>query len=52
MFINGDYYKKKIKNYVKGNKTMNDKQIKNFIMYYERITKHMLKTFQNSRYSD
>ena len=27
-----------------GNKTMNDKQIENFVMYYERITKHMLKT--------
>jgi hypothetical protein len=23
---------------------MTDKQIKNFIMYYERLTKHMLKT--------
>ena len=30
-----------------GNKTMNDKQIKNFVMYYERITKHMLKTTPN-----
>ena len=28
----------------RGNKTMTDKQIKNFIMYYERLTKHMLKT--------
>ncbi len=28
----------------KGNKTMSDKQIQNFIMYYERITKHILKT--------
>ena len=28
----------------KGKKTMNDKQIENFVMYYERITKHMLKT--------
>ena len=35
---------KKLKNTSKGNKTMNDKQIKNFVMYYERITKHMLKT--------
>ena len=26
------------------NKTMTDKQIKNFVMYYERLTKHMLKT--------
>ena len=23
---------------------MTDKQVENFIMYYERITKHMLKT--------
>jgi D-glycerate 3-kinase len=29
----------------RGKKTMSDKQIKNFIMFYERITKHMLKTF-------
>ena len=28
----------------KGNKTMTDKQIENFVMYYERITKHMSKT--------
>ena len=28
-----------------GDKTMSDKQIENFIMYYERLTKHMLKTF-------
>ena len=44
MFLNGDYYKKKLRITSKGNKTMTDKQIKNFIMYYERITKHMLKT--------
>jgi len=35
---------KKLKITSKGNKTMNDKQIENFIMYYERITKYMLKT--------
>ena len=35
---------KKLRITSKGNKTMSDKQIKNFIMYYERITKHMLKT--------
>ena len=28
----------------KGKKTMTDKQIENFVMYYERLTKHMLKT--------
>ena len=35
---------KKLRITGKGNKTMNDNQIKNFVMYYERITKHMLKT--------
>ena len=35
---------KKLRITGKGNKTMTDKQIENFVMYYERITKHMLKT--------
>ena len=35
---------KKLRLTNKGNKIMNEKQIKNFIMYYERITKHILKT--------
>ena len=35
---------KKLRITSKGNKTMNNKQIENFVMYYERITKHMLKT--------
>jgi D-glycerate 3-kinase len=35
---------KKLRISRKGNKIMTDKQIKNFVMYYERITKHMLKT--------
>ncbi len=35
---------KKLRISGKGNKIMTDKQIENFIMYYERITKHMLKT--------
>ena len=35
---------KKLRITGKGNKTMNDKQIENFVMYYERITKYMLKT--------
>ena len=34
---------KKLRIYGKGKKTMTDKQINNFIMYYERLTKHMLK---------
>ena len=32
----------------KGKKIMNKTQIKNFIMFYERLTKHMLKTFGQS----
>ena len=39
---------KKLRITGKGNKTMNDKQIENFVMYYERITKHMLKTLPKS----
>ncbi len=35
---------KKLRVTKRGNKTMSDKEIKNFIMYYERLTKHMLKT--------
>ena len=35
---------KKLRVTGKGNKTMTDVQIKKFVMYYERITKHMLKT--------
>ena len=34
---------KKLRITSKGNKTMTDKQVKRFIMYYERLTKHMLK---------
>ena len=36
---------KKLRIISKGSKTMSGNQIKNFIMYYERLTKHMLKTF-------
>ena len=35
---------KKLRITSKGNKTMSDKQIENFVMYYERITKHILST--------
>ena len=35
---------KKLRFTSKGKKTMSDNQIKNFIMFYERLTKHMLKT--------
>ena len=34
---------KKLRITSKGKKTMTDNQIYNFIMYYERLTKHMLK---------
>ena len=34
---------KKLRTTSKGKKTMDNKQVKNFIMYYERLTKHMLK---------
>ena len=36
---------KKLKATSKGKKTMNDIQVKEFIMHYERLTKHMLKNF-------
>ena len=36
---------KKLRVTSSGKKTMSDKQIKNFIMFYERLTKHMLKNF-------
>ena len=35
---------KKLRILFKGKKIMSDVQIKNFIMFYERLTKHMLKT--------
>ncbi len=34
---------KKLRTKSKGNKTMSDEQVKNFVMYYERLTKNMLK---------
>ena len=34
---------KKLRSISKGKKTMSDNQIKTFIMFYERLTKHMLK---------
>ena len=37
---------KKLRMTSKGKKTMNEIQIKNFIMYYERLTKHMLKNLK------
>ncbi len=36
---------KKLRTTSKGKRTMNDNQIKNFIMFYERITKNMLKNY-------
>ena len=46
MFISGDCYERKLKAVSNGKKTMNDIQIKNFIMYYERLTKHMIQNFE------
>ena len=47
MFLNGDCYKKKkLRATSKGKKTMTDIEIKNFIMYYERLTRHMLKNLK------
>ena len=45
MYINGVCYKNE--NLYKPQKEKNDEcnQIKNFIMFYERLTKHMLKNF-------
>ncbi len=37
---------KKLKITKKGKNIMNASQIKNFIMYYERLTKHLLKNYQ------
>ena len=34
---------KKLRITSKGRKTMTDKEIENFIMFYERLSKHMLK---------
>tara|TARA_B100000963_G_scaffold334301_1_gene327377 strand:+ start:2755 stop:3675 length:921 start_codon:yes stop_codon:yes gene_type:complete len=39
---------KKLRITSKGKKTMSDGEIRNFIMYYERLTKHMLKILPNS----
>ena len=36
---------KKLRVTSKGKKTMSNNQVKNFIMFYERITRHMLKNF-------
>ena len=47
MFLDGVVPRKKLR-ITSRNKTMSDKEIKNFIMYYERLTKHMLKTFETA----
>ena len=39
---------KKLRITSKGKKTMTDKEIRNFVMYYERLTKHMLKILPNT----
>lgn len=43
---------RKLKTTSNGNKIMSNEEIKNFIMFYERITKHMLKNFSKiARYT-
>ena len=42
---------KKLRISTKGKKTMSDIQVKNFIMFYERLTKHMLKTLNHKAVS-
>ena len=37
---------KKLKFTTRGKKIMNNREVKNFVMFYERLTKHMLKNFQ------
>ncbi len=39
---------KKLRFKSKGKKTMNDKQVKSFIMFYERLTKHMLRNLSRN----
>ena len=38
---------KKLEKTSKGTKTMNEEQVKTFVMFYERITKQMLKDLKN-----
>ena len=42
---------KKLRAVSKGKKTMTDQEIGNFIMYYERLTKHMLKILPKKAHS-
>jgi len=49
MFTSGDFYKKKKLQFrSKGKKIMKKKDIKKFIMFYERITKSMIKKLVKS----
>ena len=48
MFLNGDCFKKKKLRFRSKKKTMNKKQIERFIMFYERLTKNMLKNYQDN----
>ena len=42
--------RKKIKVKVKKKKGMSDKQIKRFVMFYERVTKNMTKNYKKNDY--
>ena len=49
MFLNGGCFKKKkLRFKSKKKRTMNKKQIERFIMFYERLTKNMLKSYQDN----
>ena len=52
VFTNGDFYKKKkLQLTSRGKKIMSAIQVREFIMYYERITKQMLKNLTNKAYA-
>ena len=52
MFLNGDCFKKKSYRITsKGKKIMSDNQIKNFIMFYERLNKTYVKNLGSQRLS-
>ena len=40
--------KKNYEKYPKGKKIMNQREIKKFIMHYERITKNMIRNLKNT----
>ena len=45
-YLNGVYFKKKLKLTSKNKNTMSKSQIREFIMFYERITRQMMIDFK------